>query len=155
MSKPVTCALLLALIASGCDPTDSKPPEDTGPGIIDADGDSYAEGDDCDDQDPAVFPGAEERCDGVDNDCDGEVDEDASDAASWYADADGDGYGDAEVSTRACQAPSGYAADATDCDDGDAAVNRHRAVQRHRRRLRWRCGRRRCRPGRRPHLVPG
>ena len=46
----------------------------------DADGDGHASlesgGDDCDDQDPEVFPGNLERCDGKDNDCDGETDED-------------------------------------------------------------------------------
>ncbi|RZJ65946.1 MAG: T9SS type A sorting domain-containing protein [Flavobacterium sp.] len=41
----------------------------------------------------------------------------------WYADADGDGYGDAEVSQSACNQPVGYILDNTDCDDGLAAVN--------------------------------
>ena len=40
----------------------------------DDDGDGYY-GEDCDDHDINVNPGAEEVCDGVDNDCDGEVDE--------------------------------------------------------------------------------
>jgi Putative metal-binding motif len=40
----------------------------------DADGTTSAAGD-CDDQDPRASPGAPERCDGVDNDCDGSVDE--------------------------------------------------------------------------------
>ncbi len=43
---------------------------------VDVDGDGYPACDDCDDSDPATFPGAAELCDGVDNDCDGAVDED-------------------------------------------------------------------------------
>ncbi len=59
-------------------------PDDAGPdqgagGCDDADGDGFGDGcalgADCDDRDPAVSPGAPERCDGVDNTCDGVVDE--------------------------------------------------------------------------------
>ena len=46
---------------------------------------------DCNDSDPAVNPDATESCDGVDEDCDGETDEDAIDEATFYVDADGDG----------------------------------------------------------------
>ena len=86
---------------------------------------SYVSDDsDCDDGDAGVNPGAPETCNGVDDDCDGSTDEDsATDAATWYADGDGDGYGDAGTTTAACSQPSGYEADATDCDDGDASTN--------------------------------
>ena len=57
----------------------------------DQDGDGFS--DDCDDNNPDVFPGATEFCDGLDNDCDNQVDEDAVDADSWYADVDGDNFG--------------------------------------------------------------
>ena len=50
------------------------------------------------------------------------VDPGCVDEALWYADADGDGYGDASASVSACEAPDGYVADATDCDDAAAAV---------------------------------
>ena len=93
----------------------------------DADGDGFDAsgygGDDCLDTDAAVHPGADELCDGLDDDCDGEVDEQPLDGDTWYTDADGDGYGDPAASTAACQQPSGAVADGSDCDDGDAAIH--------------------------------
>jgi hypothetical protein len=81
---------------------------------------------DCDDADPAVNPAAQEVCNGVDDDCDGAVDhEDDSiaDPPTWYADEDGDGYGDAEQPVSACSQPDGFVEDDSDCDDGDVAVH--------------------------------
>ena len=93
-------------------------------GYADGDGDGYAACEECDDTNAANHPGATELCDGADNDCDGTVDEaDAADASTWYADSDGDTFGDATVTETACTAPAGYVGDATDCDDGDGAVN--------------------------------
>ena len=78
---------------------------------------------DCDDGEALVNPGEDEVCDEIDNDCDGTTDEgDATDASTWYADGDGDGYGDASSSVDACEQPSGYVADDTDCDDGEATT---------------------------------
>ena len=42
--------------------------------------------------------------------------------STWYADTDGDGYGDASSSTDACWAPTGYVSDSNDCDDDDDTV---------------------------------
>src|SRR6056297_1674208 len=75
---------------------------------------------DCDDNDPAINPNAQEICDGVDNNCDGQVDEGVLNV--YYADADGDGFGDASVPTEACSPPDGFVADNTDCDDTQASV---------------------------------
>ncbi len=118
--------------------------EDTSPGgtstfYIDSDGDGYGSTDstaaaceapsghvdddtDCDDADPAIHPDATESCDGTDDDCDGETDEDATEVLTWYADSDGDGYGDSASTTDACEVPSGHVDDATDCDDERSGV---------------------------------
>ncbi len=72
--------------------------DDSAPADLDGDGWTEAQGD-CDDGDPAVHPGAEELCNGVDDDCDGVL------ADGEDADADGDG-------ALACD----------DCDDSDATV---------------------------------
>jgi hypothetical protein len=85
---------------------------------------SAAVGGDCDETNGAVNPGAEEVCDGIDNDCDGSVDVGAVDAPTWYADIDGDGFGDDLAIDRTCGAqPSGTADVSGDCDDSDPAVN--------------------------------
>jgi subtilisin-like proprotein convertase family protein len=40
----------------------------------------------------------------------------------WYPDGDGDGFGDATAPTDACEAPAGFVADGTDCDDTDSLL---------------------------------
>ena len=88
--------------------------------LTDGDGDGYYAWEDCDDADADVSPAESELCDGLDNDCDGHIDESIP---TWYPDADSDGYGAATGGTAACTGPSGYVASSTDCDDTDAAVN--------------------------------
>ena len=84
----------------------------------DADSDGYDETEDCDDANSVVNPGADEICDGIDNNCDGVVDEGVTDP--FYADADGDGFGDPESITESCETPDGHVATGTDCDDTSA-----------------------------------
>ncbi|MFH1470090.1 MAG: MopE-related protein, partial [Pseudomonadota bacterium] len=93
--------------------------------LVDLDGDGVtADEGDCDDEDDAISPALDEVCDGLDNDCDGTVDEpDASDAGTWYPDADGDGWGEASSPALACTAPAGHVAEPGDCDDGDPAFH--------------------------------
>ena len=80
-----------------------------------------SESTDCDDNNPAVHPGATEVCNGIDDNCDGQADEGAN--TIFYADADGDGYGNIAVTIEACAAPAGYVKDSTDCNDGNTAVH--------------------------------
>ena len=107
----------------------------------DADGDGYGKSDviaegclppsdygstsgDCNDANSTVHPNADEICDGVDQDCDSDIDEDAIDASTWGLDADGDGFGDEASETEACEAPgTEWVGNATDCDDDDVGVN--------------------------------
>lgn len=76
---------------------------------------------DCNDHDPSVHPDAAEVCDGagVDENCDGDVD-----AETWYADADGDGYGDPNNTRAACSDPTtadlAFVNNSRDCNDADA-----------------------------------
>lgn len=80
--------------------------------------------DDCDDTNATVFPGAEERCNEMDDDCDDMIDEaDAMDASTWYLDEDGDGCGIAAGEIRSCSAPEGYVPTEGDCDDTNATVS--------------------------------
>ena len=87
---------------------------------VDADGDGVFAAEDCDDDNAEINPSADEVCDGVDNNCDGEVDVDAADAPTWYVDADGDSFGSEAASEVSCEQPDGYVSDATDCLDSDA-----------------------------------
>ena len=90
----------------------------------DQDTDGYAACEDCDDGNGEANPGAVEVCNGVDDDCDGAVDVNATDAAVWYADADSDGFVDPLVWVLACDPPPGYAAGTlADCDDADPEAN--------------------------------
>ncbi len=77
---------------------------------------------DCNDEDAAVHPGADEACDGVDNNCDGSIDE-GLETGIWYTDSDDDGYGDPEGSISSCAQPSGTVDGPGDCDDADPSIH--------------------------------
>jgi hypothetical protein len=77
---------------------------------------------DCNDEDPTVNPSAGESCNGLDDDCDGWVDEDTG-VVTLFEDADGDGWGDPDTAVEACDVRIGYVSNGLDCDDGNATVH--------------------------------
>ena len=92
-------------------------------GFADVDGDGVAACEDCNDGDAEIYAGANEVCDDKDNDCDGDVDEDAVDQVTWYVDGDLDGFGDDDSATTSCEQPPGTTLVGGDCDDGRSGVN--------------------------------
>lgn len=98
---------------------------ETDPNVDDADsdGDGFSVGaGDCDDSDPLINPGETEVCDGVDNNCDGSIDEGVT--ITFFIDEDGDGYGDpSDPGVQACGNPGGFSENNADCDDTDFSVN--------------------------------
>ena len=64
--------------------------------------------DDCNDDDADISPSATEFCDGIDNDCNDEIDDDADGMGTYYLDEDGDGFGVTESSITSCTLPEGY-----------------------------------------------
>ena len=69
----------------------------------------------------AVHPGATEICNGIDDNCNGQIDEGVK--TTFYADADGDGYGNSGSSVQACSAPAGYVSNNTDCNDANKNIH--------------------------------
>jgi len=86
-----------------------------------------SEGGDCNDSKEQIFPGAVEYCNQQDDDCDGQIDDDAV-PITLYPDADGDGYfGNEEYASgetiTGCVPTPGYAAEPNDCQPENAEIN--------------------------------
>ncbi|MFM9007728.1 MAG: HYR domain-containing protein, partial [Bacteroidota bacterium] len=77
---------------------------------------------DCDDNNAAINPAATEICDNIDNDCDGSAD-DGLTFVDYYTDADGDTYGTGAAQSLCSNPGAGFATQAGDCDDNNAAIN--------------------------------
>ncbi len=110
--RPRLLLILSALALAAC------------PDPVDGDGDGVPVDEDCDDSDPDVSPEADEVCNGVDDDCDGTVDN-GLEFRDFHPDVDLDTYGDVDADPlSSCEeAVDGMVADGTDCDDEDAAVH--------------------------------
>jgi hypothetical protein len=79
---------------------------------------------DCNDDNIFINPNATEKCNGVDDDCDGETDEGCV-IVTYYQDLDGDGYGTSisEQKEYKAEGYSGWAESTGDCNDLNVAVN--------------------------------
>ncbi|NQT74510.1 MAG: hypothetical protein HQ553_17360 [Chloroflexi bacterium] len=82
------------------------------------DGAAITGGDDCNDSDQDINPGATEVPDNaIDEDCDGCV------LRTYFIDSDGDGFGVTDSTELACSLPGGYSSNSDDCDDSDQDIN--------------------------------
>ncbi len=115
VASPSRLLVLLALSSLGLACGKGKAEEE------DRDGDRVPASEDCDDDNNLVHPGATELCDGIDNNCDGQIDENAVGGTTWYVDADGDGHGATTQTRFSCLQPPGFVLSADDCDDTNAA----------------------------------
>ncbi len=106
--------------------------------FVDADGDSFGDvavdsvscfvlmgyvidSTDCNDANNLIYPGAEEICNNLDDDCDALADENL-DFNLYFADGDGDNFGNELIDSLWCLIPFGYVADSTDCDDTNPEI---------------------------------
>ena len=127
----VILSALLGALLTGCydvavdfdsrgDDDDSAVADDDDTASVDSDGDGWNLSEDCDDLNAAVHPGAVELCNDLDDDCDGLIDDGASEA--WFEDQDADGYGSDSSLVESCDPAPGFIAVSGDCDDSNPAI---------------------------------
>ncbi|NCW28761.1 MAG: hypothetical protein EBV83_10840, partial [Verrucomicrobia bacterium] len=68
-----------------------------------------------------MYTGAPETCNLLDDDCDNQIDEGVQN--TYYADVDGDTFGNPTNTILACTLPAGYVTNNTDCNDSNPAIN--------------------------------
>ena len=111
-----------ALVACGEPEEEDDDDDTTAPGLgIDSDNDGFTTETDCDDNRPTINPDAEEQCNSVDDDCDGEIDEGVR--TRFYGDLDEDGYGDPDDYADLCNQQPGQVTIDGDCNDDDDTIN--------------------------------
>ena len=76
---------------------------------------------DCDDADKTIHPNATEVCNGKDDNCDGDIDNGAG--VVYFADGDGDSYGNALVSLQSCTVVPTFVTNKSDCNDGNPLIH--------------------------------
>lgn len=77
---------------------------------------------DCNDSNYLIHPSNVDMCNGVDDDCDGIVDEDVP-FVTYYKDLDNDGYGNPNTPIIACIQPPQTVTNSEDCNDYDSLIH--------------------------------
>lgn len=121
---------VVSVVVAACAPTEDSPGEDSAAAeavLIDDDGDGWAFPLDCRDNSADIHPGASERCNDVDDDCDGKVDDHPADGSWGWLDLDRDGWGDPSTKDLWCSESEDYVLPWVnkdgDCDDGDSTIH--------------------------------
>ena len=112
--------MLTLILLWACDSPEKPNPSSVETVAYDRDGDGYFDSEDCDDSNSSINPDELELCDGLDNNCDGQVNEGI--IQKDYSDNDADGFGDPNTEIEACSPPTGHVSMGSDCDDNDDAV---------------------------------
>lgn len=76
---------------------------------------------DCNDLNADINPSAEDICNGIDDNCNGTFEEDAT-YVTYYLDADDDDFGDVTVDSSSCSVLTGYVVNGLDCDDSNDEI---------------------------------
>lgn len=123
--KPETCAAGGDVHDEDCDPATFGNLDADGDGAISAaccnwTGTAMTCGTDCNDSKASVRPGMSEVCNGIDDDCDGMIDEGV--LVPMYYDADGDGSGAPGCMRMVCSGTVGFVANGNDCDDTNPEI---------------------------------
>ncbi|MEL6342480.1 MAG: MopE-related protein [Myxococcota bacterium] len=113
---PLSLIALTACNGEGVDTGDSPPGL-----LVDRDGDGIGEDEDCDDNNPGIYPGNNEVCNSIDDNCDGVVDEGVT--TRFYPDQDEDGFGDVNRPFDLCSQQPGQVVIGGDCNDNDPTIN--------------------------------
>ena len=113
--------ILFPILLLACEPAETKiQTNEVIEEYPDLDADGFTTEDDCDDNNELINPSVSETCDGIDNNCNGEIDEGT--LSIFYLDEDGDGFGNPEITQTACGISDGYSANGNDCDDENPTV---------------------------------